>query len=67
MADTTVRCPDVTVPLTGITASLMVIALVQRELRRAGHQNLVAEFTAEATSSDWDHLVSTVAAWVHVC
>jgi hypothetical protein len=62
-----VRYPHITVPLTGVEGNtLMVVGLVQRELRRNGLVDEAREFTTTALAGDWGHLVSTVAAWVSV-
>jgi hypothetical protein len=39
---------------------------VRQALRRGGHDDLVAEFTKEATSGDYDHLLATCCDYVHV-
>ena len=66
-SDVEVRHPDVVVPLTGVDGnSMMVLGLVSRELKRAGYGDEVPQFQAEATSSDWGHLITTVSRWVNV-
>ena len=63
-----VRFPDITVELTGTDGNAFaVLGKVQRELRHGGATpEQVAEFHAEATSGDYDHLLQTVMRWVQV-
>lgn len=58
--------PEVRVPLTGEDGNAFsILARVSRELKRAGvSREEVAEFHAEATSGDYDHLLRTVLRWV---
>lgn len=58
--------PEVRVPLTGEDGNAFsILARVSRELKRAGvPREEVAEFHAEATSGDYDHLLRTVLRWV---
>ncbi len=62
-----VRFPDVTVELLGQDGNaFMIMGLVQKALRRAGHGKEVAAYIEEATSGDYDHLLSTTMDWVNV-
>ena len=62
-----VRFPDVTVRLVGQDGNaFMVLGLVSKALKRAGHGDAVDEFMKEATSGDYDHLLQTCMAWVEV-
>ena len=63
-----IRYPDVTVHLTGTDGNgYAVLGRVNRALREAGATaEELGEFTAEATSGDYDHLLQTVMAWVNV-
>ena len=43
-----------------------ILARVRRALRRSGYSEAkVEEFTEEATSSDYNHLLATVTLWVN--
>jgi len=63
-----VKYPEIEVQLTGQDGNaFMVLALVQKALRRAGvSKEEIAEFHAEATSGDYDHLLRTALSWVSV-
>lgn len=63
-----VRYPDVTVQLVGRDGNAFaVLGAVRLALRRAGHGPAVLqEFTDEATSGDYDHLLCTAMRWVNV-
>ena len=66
------RHPDIAVTLTGDEwtvdgNALEVLGAVQAALRSAGVPDAeVSEFHAEATASDYDHLLQTAMRWVHV-
>jgi len=62
----TVKYPDIYVPLVGEDGNAYaILARVSKALKRAGvSQAEVAEFYAQATSDDYDHLLRTVLAWV---
>ncbi len=64
MAD--VRYPDVEVQLTGEDGNgFLIVGKVAKALRSAGASD-VEEFTKEAMSGDYDHLLQTVMVWVEV-
>jgi hypothetical protein len=60
------KYPNVTVQLSGEDGNAyFIIGRVIRALREAGVDNAeVREFSYEATSGDYDHLLRTVMAWV---
>jgi len=60
------KYPNVTVQLSGEDGNAyFIIGRVIRALREAGVDNAeVREFSYEATSVDYDHLLRTVMAWV---
>jgi hypothetical protein len=61
------KFPDVTVQLTGSDGNAFaILGAVQKALRRAGHGEAAAEFWAEATSGDYDHLLQTAMRYVEV-
>ena len=61
------KLDDVKIDLVGADGNAFsILSRVQKAMRRAGHSDQWAEFEAEATSSDYDHLLSTTLAWV-VC
>lgn len=64
----TVKHPHVTVQLTGRDGNAFaILGTVRKALRRAGiPADEIAEFTAEATNGDYNHLLRTVLAWVDV-
>jgi hypothetical protein len=65
--DNDVRHPEVVVQLTGQDGNAYaILGTVQRALRKAGHAGDLAEFFAEATSGDYDHLLQTCMRWVTV-
>ena len=43
-----------------------IIGRVRAALNRGGHQDLVEEFTKEATSGNYDHLLQTVMKYVEI-
>lgn len=62
-----VLAPDVTVQLTGEDGNAFaIIGRVRKALRKAGYTDLVVQFTAEATSGDYDHLLVTCMKYVNV-
>lgn len=63
-----VRYPEIEVELTGTDGNAFaVLGKVQRALKKGGvQQEEVAEFYAEATSGDYDHLLQTCMSWVEV-
>jgi hypothetical protein len=62
-----IRHPDVVVQLTGEDGNAYaILGTVQRALRQAGHGDEAAEFFAEATSGDYNHLLRTCMRWVTV-
>jgi len=63
-----IRYPEVEVPLVGQDGNaFMIIGSVTRALRKAGvSQEEITEFTDEAMSGDYDHLLQTVTRWVAV-
>jgi hypothetical protein len=65
---TEVRYPNVTVPMAGQDGNVFaVIGRVNKALRRAGVSAAeISEFTAEATSGDYDNALMTVMRWVDV-
>ena len=64
----TPRFPDVTVQLVGEDGNAFaILGRVTKALRRGGVSAAEqAQFTAEATAGDYDHLLRTVIAWVEV-
>jgi len=60
--------PDITIPMVGEDGNAFaILGRVNREMRRAGlTAEERAEFTAEATSGDYDHLLATVMKWFDV-
>lgn len=62
-----VKFPDVIVTLSGVNGNAFILlGIVTRELRRAGHGDQVDAFKSEATSGDYDHLLQTCMQWVNV-
>ena len=43
-----------------------IIGRVRKALRRGGHKDLIEQFTDEATSGDYDHLLQVVLEYVDV-
>ncbi len=62
------KYPDVEVTLTGTDGNAFsIIGKVAKALRRASvPPAIVSEFTKEATSGDYDHVLATAFAWVDV-
>ena len=62
------KYPNVKVRLIGEDGNaLVILGRVRRAMNRAGvPAKKVAEFTGEATSGDYNHLLATVMAWVDV-
>lgn len=61
------KFPDVHVKLINEDGNAFIIlGKVQKALRRAGHEDAVAEFQAEATKGDYNHLIKTVMEYVEV-
>lgn len=62
-----IRYPDVVVQLTGEDGNAFaILGTVGRALRQAGHGDDAAEFFAEATNGDYQHLLWTCMRWVTV-
>lgn len=60
------RFPEIEVELDDGNA-FAILGTVRRALRRAGvSQEEIKEFSDEATSGDYDHLLQTAMAWVEV-
>ena len=62
-----VKYPDVTVQLTGIDGNaFMIMAVVNRGLRSAGHDEAIEKFMEEAQSGDYDNVLVTAMKYVNV-
>jgi len=62
-----IRYPEIEVQLSGEDGNAFsVMGRVVKALRRDGHGDSVDEYTEEATSGDYDHLVQTTTRWVTV-
>lgn len=62
MTKTTIK-----VKLTGTDGNAFaIIGAVRKALKRGGHGDLVEEFTKEATSGDYDHVLQTCMKYVEV-
>lgn len=60
-----VKAPDVTVELSGEDGNAMfIIGRTRKALRRGGYEHLVEEYTTEAMSGDYDHVLQTTMAYV---
>ncbi|KKL81315.1 hypothetical protein LCGC14_1996010 [marine sediment metagenome] len=61
-----IRYPEITVPMSDEDGNVFAImGRVTKALRRADvDDDTIAEFTAEASSGDYDHALQTVMAWV---
>lgn len=68
MATAEIRHPEITVQLIGQDGNaFFILGRVQQAMRRAGVPKAeIAEFMAEATAGDYDHLLDTVMKWVDV-
>lgn len=65
MAHSNPRHPEITVRLTGTDGNAFaVLGHVSRALRDAGVDP--TEFTTEATSGDYTHLLATAMTWVRI-
>lgn len=64
-----VRFPHIEVSLVGRDGNAYsILGRVRTALRRAKvPQGTIDEFTAEATSGDYNHLLATVMRWVSAC
>lgn len=62
------KYPNVTVQLSGEDGNaFMMIGRTSGALRRAGvSQEEITEFTNEATSGDYDNVISTIGKWVEI-
>lgn len=61
------KYPDVKVRMAGEDGNgFMIVNRVRAALRKAGHGDVVEEFTKEATSGDYNHLITTCHEWVRV-
>lgn len=62
------KYPDVSVPLVGEDGNaFFIIGRTTRAMKRGGvSADEIKSFMEEATSGDYDHLLSTVAKWVSV-
>lgn len=62
------KYPHVTVPLTGEDGNaFFIIGRTTRAMKRGGvSADEIKSFMEEATSGDYDHLLSTVMKWVSV-
>lgn len=61
------KYPDVKIKLTGKDGNaFVIISRVRAKLRAAGHADVVDEFTNEAMSGDYDHVLRTCMDWVRV-
>ena len=46
--------------------AFVIMGRVRKALRRAGHEDLIEEYTKEANSGDYDHLLQTTMKYVEV-
>ena len=61
------KYPEVTVKLVGESGNAFaIIETVRKALKRAGHGAAADEFTAEATSGDYDNVLLTALRYVEV-
>lgn len=61
------KYPNITVQLTGTDGNAFaIIGQVRQALRRGVGPEAEAEFTAEATRGDYDHVLQTCMTWVDV-
>ena len=63
-----IKYPDITVNLSAQDGNaFIVIGAVRKALRHEGISNEeIEDFTTEATSGDYDHVIQTCMAWVNV-
>jgi hypothetical protein len=68
VSTTKIRYPEIEVRLSGQDGNAFaIIGRVTKALRRAGvTQASISEFTSEATSGDYDHVLQTCMRWVDV-
>lgn len=68
MIESKVRYPDICVNLIGRDGNAFAImGAVRLALRRGGiSRDEIAEYTTEAMSGDYDHLLATTMHWVNV-
>lgn len=68
MADTAIKFPEVEVQLTGEDGNAMgIVARVRRALRDGGATAAeIKEFSDDALSGDYDHVLATAMQWVSV-
>ena len=66
MSDVQIRHPEIEVPLAGEDGNAFsILGRVLKAMRRAGvPKEEQDEFTKEATSGDYDHLLQTCMRWV---
>ena len=58
---------DVEVALVGEDGNAFsILGKVNKALKRAGHNDLAAEYMKEAMSGDYDHLLQTTMAYVRI-
>jgi hypothetical protein len=58
---------NIEVELVGSDGNAMaIVGKVRRALQRNGHSDLVEEFSTEALSGDYDHVLQTVMEYVDV-
>jgi len=64
----TVKYPEITVHLSGGSGNASaIIGAVMKALRRGGvDAATISDFTAEATSGDYDNVIQTAMRWVEV-
>lgn len=59
--------PDIDVKLTGEDGNAFaILGAVSKALRRAGHKEAAEEFQTEATSGDYNNVISTACRYVNV-
>ncbi len=65
--ETHIRFPEVTVQLSGEDGNAFaIVGRVHTALRRACSVDAAAEFTTEAMSGNYDHVLQTCMKWVNV-
>ncbi len=61
----TSKYPEIFVQLSGEDGNaFVIIARVRKALREAGHRDKIEEFTKEAQSGNYDHVLLTCMKWV---